>query len=179
MGINAAMFLASSAVDFIGFIRPDADIETVGFTSTPLWQKLDEVTHDSDTTHIQGGTVTSVCPTNTAHDFEIRLSHPSITPSGNETITVRVVARHEEVVGFFVTRQMFFQLKQGTVVRATSSTFSLSGSYQTFSDVLTQAQKDSITDWNDVRIRCRSNLCVENSGDSGHSRFTQIEVEFA
>jgi len=180
MGTTAAMFFGGgSAPNFIGFIRPDDDIETAGFTATPLWQKLDEVTHDSDTTRIASGLVISVCPSTTAHDFEIRLSDPSSSPSGNETITVRVVARHAVEVGAVITREMFFELKEGGTVRATSGTFSLTGSYQTFSDVLTQAQKDSITDWNAMTVRCRSNMCVETSGDSVRSRFTQIEVEFA
>lgn len=170
---------AGGPADFIGVIRPDGDIETVGFTATPLWQKLDEENHDSDTSRIASGLVTSVCPSTTPHDFEIRLSDPSSSPSGNETITVRVVARHAVEVGAVITREMFFELKEGGTVRATSSTFSLTGSYQTFSDVLTTAQKDSISDWNALTVRCRSNMCVETSGDSVRSRFTQIEVEFA
>lgn len=183
MGTTAGMFFGKATVEqFIGFIRPDGDIETTDFSpssGSTLWEMLDEVSQDGDTTNVFTGLITSVCPTETTDDFEIRLSDPGSNPGGTETITVRVVARHDEVVGAFITRKMFFELKEGGTVKATSATFNLTGSYATYSDVLTQAQKDSISDWDSMTIRVRTDMCVENSGDSGRARVTQAEVEFA
>lgn len=178
MGINAGMFFGGVPIDFVGFIRPDDDIETSGFSTTPLWQKLDEENFDDATTQIASSIVTSVCFTNTDHDFEVRLSDPAGPPTGNETITVRVRARIDEIIGAAITKNLLFELKEGSVVKASSSV-TLQAGYTTHTDVLSQAQKDSISDWNNLSIRCRARICVENSGDQARSRFTWIEVEFA
>jgi len=186
MGINAGMFFGKGTVEeFIGFIRPvSPDIESVGFSpdsGTDLFARIAEVTHDSDTSYILSTAVTSVCATETNHDCEITLGDPSSNPGNQQTITVRAVARFFQVSGSApVTKEFFFVLKEGGTDKATSNTFTLTTSYQTFTDVLTQAQKDSISDWNAMTLRMECNFCIESPGPgSVRCRVTQAEVEFA
>lgn len=162
---------------FTGFIRPDADSETSGWTSTPLWSKLDEVSPDDATTQIRSSTVSTQCPSTVDHDFEVALSNPGDTPSGNETMTVRVRAYVDEISGFVITRQILIELKEASAVIA-STTRNLGFSYSTHEMVLSQAQKDSISNWNNLLVRCRTRVCVDSGGDSARSFVTWIETEF-
>jgi len=164
---------------FIGTLRPDGDQETSGWTATPLYLKLDEVTPDDATTEITSGTVSSVCPSNTVHDFEVRLSNPSIAPTGGEVITLRIRAWLHEVSGLAITAGLRVQLKEGTSVRATLNTGLSKSAYATASMVLSQSEKDSIANWDNLFVNVRTTVCVENPGNSAHSHVRWIELEFA
>ncbi|KKL57799.1 hypothetical protein LCGC14_2231780 [marine sediment metagenome] len=163
---------------FVGRIHPDSDIDTSGWTSTPLFEKLDEVTPDDASTEITSGTVSSVCLSNTVHDFEVGLSNPTLTPTGGEEVTLKIRAWLHEVSGVVIIKDLRVQLKEGANVRATLNTV-LSLSYTTESLVLSQAEKDSITDWDNLSVNVRTTLCMENPGGSAHSHVTWIELDFS
>ncbi len=162
---------------FQGWLDPDGDIETTGWTSTPLYQKLDEGSPGDDaTTEITSGTVTVLCPSTTDHDFEIRLANPTSEPSGYEAMSVRVRAHVHEVVGLTITKTLRIQLKQGAAVIATQN-FSMGTTYATHALTLSQGEKDSITDYDDLRVNVRTRVCVESPGDSAHSHVTWIGMK--
>ena len=133
---------------FIGFLRPDLDVETTDWSSTPLFEKLDEVSPDDATTEITADFSGS---SEQVKDFEIGLSNPVITPTGREVVTMRVRSYLEELVGSSL-NDVTMELKQGAVVKATISEMVPSG-YITEEHTLSQAEKDSITDWDDLRVR--------------------------
>ncbi len=163
---------------FVGRIHPDSDIDTSGWTATPLFEKLDEVTPDDASTEITSDTVTSVCPSHTVYDFEVGLSNPTLTPTGGEVVTLKIRAWLDEVSGVALTKGLRVQLKEGASVRATLNT-GLSSSYTTESLVLSQAEKDSITDWDNLSVNVRTNFCMQNIGDNVHSHVTWIELDFS
>ena len=160
---------------FEGFLRPDADIETSDWTATPLWSKLDETSPDDATTEIDSSEFSDPDVAQT-FDFEIRLTDPPSTPTGRETITWRVRHYLEVVSGNFDTDVITLELKQGSTVIATQSV-SANTSYTTDSDVLSQAEKDSITDWTDLRIKVTYTIKMTNEGDSATAHVTWIELE--
>ena len=163
---------------FVGRIHPDSDIDTSGWTATPLFEKLDEVTPDDATTEI-----TSLDFNNSSseqvHDFEVALSNPTITPTGQETITWRVRHWLEEVFGSVSINNVTLQLKQGATVIATLLTSGNLVGYSTNFNTLSQAQKNNITDWTDLRFRVSYSIQVTSEGDEAIAHVTWIELEFS
>lgn len=179
MGTQAAMLLGSSK--FIGVIRPDSDVETSGWTSTPLWSKLDEVSPDDATTEITSQGAISECPTTESFDFEVGMSNPGSPPSGSEIVTIRARAWLHLVVGATPsTRTFLVQVKETTTVRASQS-FTLNvSSYQTHSFTMSQAEKDAVGNWDNIRIRCVETSCLDSEADDEiHAHCTWIEMQFA
>ena len=161
---------------FIGFIRPDGDIESSDWTSTPLWQKLDEVAQDNATTEI---TTIFTGINSQTRDFEIRLSDPGDPPSGNEVITLRTRFWLDEIIGLVNQREVKIQLKQGTTVKKTINTFANLSGYVTTNSVLSQAQKDSITNWNDLRVKLAYTVRHDSEFHQSNGKVTWIEMQFS
>ena len=178
MGIQAALLLG--ATKFIGFIRPDSDVETSDWTATPLWSKLDETSPDDATTQITSTTNITECPTTETFDFEVGMSNPASPPTGQETVTIRVRALADEVIGSMPTKTLLVQVKETTTVRASSS-FTLSAAgWTTPSFTMSQAEKDAVGNWDNMRVRCAVTLCLnDGANDEGHAHVTWIEMEFS
>lgn len=177
MGIQASLLLGAAKA-FIGFIRPDSDIETSGWTTTPLWNKLDETSPDDATTQITSSNGTTECPTVDNRDFEVTLTNPPTTPSGFETVTIRMRGHFHTTAGNLTTKQFRVQVKELTTIRR-FELFTAQSTYTTHSFTLTQAEKDAIGNWNDLRINVNFQSCHDAAGGSSHAHVTWIEVEFS
>ena len=160
----------------IGFLRPDADIETSDWTATPLWSKLDDTSPDDATTEISAsfaGNGTQV------KDFEIALSNPSGTPTTREVVTFRV-RFWLDVISFGVdTKDVKIELKQGSTVKKTINTVASTVGYVTDTSTLSQAEKDSISDWDNLRVRVEYTVKGNDIFASSTGRVTWIELEFS
>ncbi len=182
MGPPGGMMLTVRPVpDFVGFIRPgNPDIESSEWTPTPLWEELDEVSPDDATTELESSVNATTHPTVQLRDFEVTLTDPSGPPTGNETMVVRIRSWLDVVNGTANIRELRVQLKDTVTVRATGNfTLNVSG-YQTHSFTLTQGEKDSISNYNDLRVNVRTRVSNDESlFPSSHGHVTWIEMEFS
>ena len=158
---------------WVGFLRPNADIETSDWTSTPLNEKLDEVSPDDATTEITADFSGSSEQTK---DFEVALSNP-IRPTGRETIVLRMRGYVEELVSTS-SNSVTIELKQGSTVKA-SKTAMVPDGYSTMTYNLSQAEKDSITDYDDLRVRVEFAVTGDDGSSTSKGHVTWIEVEFS
>ena len=68
-------------------IDPDSDVSTGGFTTTPLWSKIDDGASTNDADFVTSASLGAIDDTDT---FEVGLSNPASTPgSGTNTVTFR------------------------------------------------------------------------------------------
>ena len=143
---NAYAFAnGSSGPGPIQFARPDSDITVGGWTITPLFQKLDEVTR-SDADFI----TSPIDPSSPTNDVEIGLSGVT-DPATGTGHTLRYTFRFSGA-GSGVT--LTVQLRQGATIIASFDEGSITNTAFIQRDrTLTTAQADSITDYNDLRIR--------------------------
>lgn len=154
------------------FARPVSDIETTGWSTTPLWQKLDEVTPDDATTEIS---TASGLGGGASVDFEIRLSGV-VDPLSSSGHVLRVRVRFADSGGDPAGVNVSAQLKEGGTVRATLSGI-VTGSYATFTKTLSAAEADSIGNYTNLRARV---VLTEdgNIGDTSWQGFaTWVEFE--
>lgn len=132
----------------ITIIRPISDISTGSWTDTrlgnqdtELWDELDEVTPDDNTTAV---TATGTSP------FEVKLeSVPD--PNFHFGHTVYVRAKVENSNGS--SRNIVIRLFQGAIQIASENQPVLTSSYVTYSMELSEAQASAITDYSDLRVR--------------------------
>jgi len=102
-----------------------------------LWDELDEITADDNTTAISG---------KEGKDFEIKLQ-PINDPNSPLAHTIRI--RMRSTIG----TSTVISLIQGTTTIATNGFTPTVGPYVDFEFTLTEVQADSITDYSDLRIR--------------------------
>lgn len=140
--------------------RPDGDISTSTWTTTPLWEKLDETTSDGATTQITTGNN----PTNQA--FEVSLSNVS-DPSSSTGHVVRYAINSNKN-----TCSGSAALIQGTTTIASKTITSWPTTYTTDSFTLTSGQADSITDYTDLRVRLTASCTA-----GGNTKASWIELE--
>ena len=127
------------------FPRPDADVTTTNWGTTPLWSKIDEVT-PSDTDYI-----TAVA--NAVATAECSLSDPSGTPLVDTGHIVRARLRAEKTNKAAV---ITVSLIQGTTsIRAVAydAEVDLTTSFAEYSFTLSEAEAANIDNYNDLRLR--------------------------
>ena len=162
---------------FIGFLRPDADVETSDWTSTPLWNKLDEVSPDDATTEVSAIFTGNFQQTK---NFEVGLSNPAGPPSGSETVTLRVRFWLQLVFQDVTQRSVKIELKELSTIKKTYNTFASKTGYQTtINSILSQAVKDSINNWNNLRVRVEYKVTGDSEFAQSWGRVTWIELEFS
>ena len=159
---------------FLGSIVPDSDIETTNWTPTPLYLELNEDIPDDATTEITADFSGS---SEQIKDFEVGLSNPIITPTAGEVVTMRVRSYLELLVGNSF-NSVTMELKQGTTVKASRSQ-SVPDGYITVVRVLSQAEKDSITDWDNLRVRVEFAVTGDDGSSTSKAHVTWIELEFS
>ncbi|KKL84305.1 hypothetical protein LCGC14_1966060 [marine sediment metagenome] len=159
--------------EFAGSLRPNTDIETSDWTATPLNEKLDEVTPDDAATEITADFSGS---SEQVKDFEVGLSNP-IRPTGREVITLRVRDYLEDLVSTS-TNLVTIELKQGVTVKVSESDLVPDG-YTDTEHVLSQAEKDSITDWDDLSVRVQYAVTGDDGSSVTKGHVTWIELEFS
>ena len=162
---------------FVGFLRPNADVDVTGWTLLPINEKLDEVTPDDATTETISQDFDD-SGSEQVHDFEVHLSNPGDTPNGTEVMTIRVRHRLEIELGATVVNNVIIRLKQGGTTIRQYNTSSNEGSYVTTTFTLSQAQKDAITDYDDLRIFYSLGVQMDQEGDWATGRVTWAEMQF-
>ncbi len=128
--------------------KPTSDISnagawedtTFGNSDTNLFDELDEDFADDDVSAVRGKQNADVADT-----FEVKLV-PCLDPSISTGHKIRIRARG-------IRDQIKIQLFQGVTLIAESGDFTLTGAFTTFEYTLSGGEADSITDYNDLRIR--------------------------
>ena len=162
---------------FIGFLRPNADLETSDWEAAPLYEKLDEVTADDATTEIDSEIFSNPAGAD-VYDFDVGLEDPAIQPIDTEVITLRVRHWIEILSGGLTSNDVTIELKEGGVVRASLATSGHTGTYTTSTIVLSQAEKDSIINYDDLHVRFEQSAQVDSFGDQSQAHVTWIELGF-
>lgn len=126
------------------YARPESDIVQGNWSANGedmLWQCVDDITSDNDSTNIQE---------NGSNHCEIGLSSIEVPAAG--TVSVISWSRH---TGAGSNPTCTFTLREGLSTTIASWTHSsIGGSYSSRQYDLSTAERDSITDWGDLRIRC-------------------------
>lgn len=123
------------------YAYPTSDVDNSGaWTTAPLYAKIDEEPYDD------GDYVTSP-KTASSKSFTVGLGGTITDPASSTGHIFRVRARSSG------SGTMQVELLEGSTVRATLSTFSLTTSFAEYSYTLTGTEADSITDYTALRIR--------------------------
>lgn len=148
------------------FARPDSDVATTGWSSTPLWSKIDESSaSDADA-------ITGIFTSNTLATAEVGLSNVSdpLQNTGHK-ISVRARTNNPSLEETF-----FCDIVQGTTVKATLIAV-LSGSYITYTYTLSGTEADSISNYSDLRLRFRATtIAADPIGLSINVSWAQFET---
>ena len=128
------------------FLRPDSDNLTTGWTdqaagTTNLYQTIDE-TSASDADYVRS-------PNNPGSSDIVRfgLSNPGVVVDTAQPVTIRVRHRFDAVSNTVVVR-----LNESTFTRAARTFNSIGSSFATSTITLTEAEKSSITNWDNLFI---------------------------
>jgi hypothetical protein len=130
------------------YTYPDQDMTSQGgwmteTSGSPLYPSIDEhdAPVDSDYAWIDGPQVGDY--------FEVDLEGSEFEEDLNGDVTIFWRAKN---LGQGASLSMKMELREGASVRA-SDTQTLTGVATTFARILTQVEKDSITDWNNLSVR--------------------------
>lgn len=123
------------------YAYPTSDVDNSGaWTSAPLYAKIDEEPYD-DADYVTSPKTAS------SKSFTVGLGGTITDPASSTGHVFRVRARSSG------SGTMQVELLEGSTVRATLSTFSLTTSFAEYSYTLTGTEADSITDYTALRIR--------------------------
>jgi hypothetical protein len=129
-------------------IRPDGDISTGTWTTTPLWSKIEEVT-PSDADFVQSAN-------DPANDtFEVSLDNPGGDPdTGTGTVRIRA-SKGQSGGGSPGTINLTVALYEGATVRqsATAIGSNIPVGFAEYTATITSGNMATVTDWTDVRLR--------------------------
>lgn len=162
------------------FIRPDGDIETTNWSSTPLYAKLDD---NSDSDYVISDASTQVWPSYDTYDFECSLENPSGTPATGGVQGIKMRARlgidQANTPGLPGNADFTFRLKQGSTVIA-SQTYSTGtlASPSTRTYTLNSTEVNSITDHDDLRFFVTVNIGHASGSPDLEARVFWAEVEY-
>ena len=160
--------LASLPLWALQFGRPASDISAGSYTTTPLWEKLDEGTADDDTSVVDSANNPAESD---GTGFEVALgSIPD--PQSSSGHTVRVRARRN---GGARTITLNWRLYQGSTAIIAAKSLTMTDSYQTSSYTLSSAEADAITDYSDLRVRVWGT--TSGGGAGSKLRVTWMELE--
>lgn len=156
-------------------VRPDSDVDTSNWFSTPLWQKLDD---NSDADSVFSSTFPTTCPTRTNYDFEVGLANPSGTPGAGSCQGMRVRVRIRRGEDFGPGQCDFaMRLLQGTRHIATN-VHTPGTTFTTYTTTLSISQVDSITNHNDLRIEIQAIGCENSGGNGVFGECAWVELEY-
>jgi|DEB0MinimDraft_3_1074331.scaffolds.fasta_scaffold00854_6 hypothetical protein len=151
---------ATSSGPFVGYIRPDSDVQSSDWAPTPLWQEIDD---NSDLTFVYSSSSTEVWPSYNTYDFECGLSSPTTYPDVGATqgmiLRVRLSVDEGNLPGTLGGCDFTYSLKQGTSTIA-SNTYSAStlATPVTSQYTLSASEVNSITNHNDLRVFVTVNI---------------------
>ncbi len=147
------------------YARPDGDITTTNWSTTPLYSKISEATY-SDVDYItaaSGSTATA----------EVSLSNISDPlASTGHIVRWRMKANRTNKAC-----QLTVYLLQGTSTIASQVyTQSIGTSFNTYTITLTSGEADSITDYTDLRFRFYQSACTQNYFQVSWAEFETPDV---
>lgn len=142
------------------FFRPDDDLETAGWTTTPLWSKLDEVT-PSDSDFVR----TATNPVN--QDFTVSIAGGVAPQAGTRTLRYRAGKSSSSGRRVDIT----VEILEGATSRQTF----------THTDVPTMQQYNSvvtasITDYSDLRVKVNANVVGGGAGRWAECSWIEFET---
>ncbi len=165
---------------FIGTIKPDADIAKANWEqetgdTTDIFESIDD---DVSSTFIRTDEITMAFCGGSEEDRTCRfdMEAPATAPSGAEQINVRVRARYNSS-GSNPAIVMTVRLYEVSTLRATKATDNLTGSIILYPWILSQAQKDAVGNWNNVRIDVAMSIC-EDDGDPIRGEIEEEDIVF-
>jgi hypothetical protein len=150
------------------FARPDGDVSNAGaWTPTPLWSRLDETSPDDSSTMVSTGQN----PT-TADTFEVSLTNVA-DPFASTNHIIRFRARGDDGG-----RDNFLEMRlyQGSTQIASTGVEDVTTSWTTFTYTLTSGQANSITDYNNLRLRFIPDTTGTGPGSRVDVTWAELEV---
>lgn len=133
----------------VQYARPDSDISAAAWTPTPLWSNVDEGS-PGDATEI---TVSGLEGSTSALD-EVSLSDVT-DPNKSTEHVIRFKGRFTEATESEVV-DIEVQLFQGATFIATTGFRAMGSSAAEYTYTLSAAEADAITDYSDLRLKCRA-----------------------
>ncbi|KKN06733.1 hypothetical protein LCGC14_1074170 [marine sediment metagenome] len=151
------------------FVRPDGDQSTGNWTSTPLWQKIDEVT-PSDTDFVQSEND----PSNDT--MEVTLENQTDPASSSGHIVRYRYQKGQSGGGAPGIIDITFSLYQGTTLIAETTHNGVATGFVAGSFTLSGAEADNITDYNDLRVRVLANKSSGTRTSWGEVSWAEFET---
>ena len=151
------------------FARPDGDLTVGLWTSTPLWQKIDETPFD-DADFIQSVND----PTNDM--IEVTLSDVTDPVSSIDHVVRYRIRKGDSGGGSPGTIDFRIELVQETILIFRKSEPGVGTSFFNGTFTLNNIQADDITDYNDLRLTFRANKSAGNRTSWGECSFAEFEV---
>jgi hypothetical protein len=181
LGINDKLFFALIAISVISmisltnqayadvqFARPDTDIETSGWTTIPIFSKINEIIVDDTSVR------TGINPV--GEDFTVSLSDV-VDPLSSINHVVRYV--YDKDLGADSRSRVInitVELKQGLNVISSHTHFDITGDPTFGSFTLSQAEADSITDYSDLRLTFTANTGAGLGERLAKIKWAELEV---
>ena len=180
MTLACAYHGATGSNPLAEYIRPDSDVETSNWFSTPLFEKID---NNSASDYIFSSNSTQVWPSYNTYDFECGLSNPTKVPQVAKLqgmyLRVNLQLQERDSPGTPGNADFTYRLKQGSTIIA-SNTFSTetldSASTRTYT--LSEGEVDSITDHQDLRVFITVNIGHSSGNPNLQARVNWAEVEY-
>jgi phage minor structural protein len=154
--------------EFEGNLVPDGDIDTTGWSTAPLWSKIDE----GDTPIITAGEfieTSSTSLTLETKDCEVSLTNPGLTVDDGSIHRLKIYVSKllTQAAGSpgTSTAKLTMSLYEGATERA-SYQFTPSNAWAWINYDLTSDEIGTITAYTDLRIRLTALMKVDYSGDT-------------
>jgi len=121
----------------------------------------------------------SVCATTENDGIEFGLENRTgDDPNGLvDTVVVRCNMRYDLPIGGGGTATARMRLREGTTTRATRSGITLTTGFVQYSDPLTKAEIDAISDWDNLRIFVDADVCVDTIGDEISFEVSRMQLD--
>ena len=150
------------------FARPDGDVSNAGgWTPTSLWSRLDETSPDDSGTMVTSGQNPA-----TTETFEVSLTNV-VDPQDSTGHIIRFRARGDDGGrDNFLTMRLY----QGSTQIASSGERDVTTSWTTFIYTLTAGEANSITDYNNLRLRFIPRTTGTGPGSRVDVTWAELEV---
>ena len=163
VGATADVYPVSAASIVSTTLFPDGDKSVGAWGASPLWSKVDA--DDANAIDTQGNSLDS-CPSQTSLECEVTLGNPSGPPGTSATQEARLQGKGRKIgsdsTGGCV--DITWLLKQGTTTVVSTGIADIGSTYATINRLLTDAEYDAITNFNNLRIEIQGDVGFESEG---------------
>ncbi len=154
-------------------LRPDSTVDATDWTATPH-----DETNDQDDSTFASSTGTS-STSEVMQDFEVGLGNPTTDPDAEDDVKLRIRARMVEDSGTGHTVYIIYKLREGSTVRASFVTQTLTTSFGWFEAIISDAVKAAVTNWDNVSVLIEAYQKTAAGGtDDVHTDVSQIELNW-